>query len=59
VDGFYAGRVDDFDGATQKLKITQGTHRIELRAPGYETATFTVTIVAGETTTYKTSLKKQ
>lgn len=59
VDGFYAGRVDDFDGAMQKLKIAQGSHRIELRATGYETASFAVTIIAGETTTYKTSLKRQ
>jgi hypothetical protein len=59
VDGFYAGRVDDFDGARQKLNITRGVHRIELRAPGYETATFNVTIVVGETTTYKTELKRQ
>jgi hypothetical protein len=59
VDGFLAGRVDDFDGARQKLNITRGVHRIELRAPGYETATFNVTIVVGETTTYKTELKRQ
>lgn len=59
VDGFYAGRVDDFDGARQKLQITRGAHQIELRAQGYETETFNVTIVVGETTTYKTSLKRQ
>ena len=58
VDGFYAGRVDDFDGARQKLSITRGAHQIELRLAGYETTTFNVTIVVGETTTYKTSLKK-
>lgn len=58
VDGFYAGRVDDFDGAMQKLKVVQGSHRIELRAEGYETATFTVNVIAGETTSYKTELKR-
>jgi hypothetical protein len=57
VDGFLAGRVDDFDGAMQRLKITEGPHRVELRAPGYESATFSVTIVVGQTTTYKTDLK--
>lgn len=57
VDGFYAGRVDDFDGAMQKLKIVEGAHRIELRAEGYETATFSVNVVAGQTTTYRTELK--
>lgn len=58
VDGYLAGRVDDFDGAKQKLKITRGAHTIELRAPGYETLTFNVTIVPDETTTYKTSMKR-
>jgi hypothetical protein len=58
VDGFYAGRVDDFDGAMQKLKIVQGSHRIELRAEGYETASFTVNVIADETTNYKTELKR-
>ena len=59
VDGFYAGRVDDFDGAMQKLKIVQGSHRIELRAEGYETASFTVNVIADETTSYKTELKRR
>jgi hypothetical protein len=59
VDGFYAGHVDDFDGAMQKLKIVQGSHQIELRADGYETTTFTVNVIAGETTSYKTQLKRR
>jgi hypothetical protein len=59
VDGFFAGRVDDFDGAMQKLKIVQGSHRIELRAEGYETASFTVNVIADETTSYKTELKRR
>ncbi|MGV3517892.1 PEGA domain-containing protein [Luteitalea sp.] len=59
VDGFYAGRVDDFDGAMQRLKIVQGAHRIELRAAGYETTTFDVNVLAGETTTYRTELKRR
>ena len=59
VDGYYAGRVDDFDGARQQLKITRGPHRIELKAAGYETVTFDVTVVPGESTTYKTDLKRR
>jgi hypothetical protein len=58
VDGYYAGTVDDFDGARQRLKVTIGPHRIELRAPGHETVTFDVTIIEGQTTTYKTSLTR-
>jgi len=59
VDGYYAGRVDDFDGARQQLKITRGPHRIELKAAGYETVTFDVTVIPGESTTYKTDLKRR
>lgn len=58
VDGFYAGKVDDFDGAMQKLKVAAGTHKVELKAPGYQPATFDIVILEGETTTYKTSLQK-
>jgi hypothetical protein len=40
------------------LKIEAGTHRIEIRAPGYETLAFDVRIEPGKTTTYKGELKK-
>lgn len=35
VDGYYAGRVDDFDNTFQKLGLTLGVHRLEISAPGY------------------------
>jgi len=35
VDGYYAGRVDDFDNPFQKLAIALGVHKIEISAPGY------------------------
>lgn len=59
VDGYFAGRVDDFDGALQKLEIAEGSHKVELRAPGYETQTFDVMVVAGQTTTYRTDLERR
>lgn len=37
VDGYYAGIVDDFDGAFQKLYLAPGEHVIELRLEGYRT----------------------
>jgi len=37
VDGFYAGTVDDFDGAFERLPLTPGGHRIELFLEGYRT----------------------
>jgi hypothetical protein len=58
VDGYYAGVVDDFDGLFQKLKMEAGPHRIEVRAPGFETLTFEVRIEADRTTTYHGELKK-
>ena len=58
VDGYFAGRVDDFDGAMQKLKVAIGPHRVEVRAPGYETLSFDVAIIEGQTTTYKADLKR-
>jgi hypothetical protein len=57
VDGFFVGTVDDFDGVFQKLSIDAGGHRIEIKAPGYETISFEVLITPGETVTYKGELK--
>src|SRR5207249_3078585 len=34
VDGYYAGIVDDFDGAFQRLTLTAGPHSVEIRMPG-------------------------
>jgi hypothetical protein len=59
VDGYFSGVVDDYDGVLQKLKLRAGAHRVELRAEGYQPATFDVLVVAGETVTYRAELKKQ
>jgi hypothetical protein len=58
VDGYYVGRVDDFDGMFQRLEIRAGTHRIEIRADGYETLGFDVRIPIDETITYHGELVK-
>jgi hypothetical protein len=58
VDGYYAGIVDDFNGMFQKLSIEAGPHRVEIRAPGYETLVFDVRIEANQTTTFKGELQK-
>jgi len=59
IDGYYVGLVDSFDGAFQKLGIDAGTHKVEIRAEGYQTAEFEIVIAPGETATYKGELKKQ
>jgi hypothetical protein len=56
VDGQYAGKVQDFDGTTQPLTLTPGTHRIEVAAPGYQTMTVEVGIQAGQVVPYRGDL---
>ena len=58
VDGYFAGQVDSFDGAFQDLDIEPGTHKVEIRAEGYEPITFEVRIIPRETVTYKGEMKK-
>jgi PEGA domain len=58
VDGYFVGTVDDFDGIFQRLHLDSGPHRIEVRAPGYETLDFEVRITPDHTTTYQGELKK-
>ena len=58
VDGYFAGRVDDFDGIFQRLKIDAGPHRVEVRLDGYETLTFDVRLEPDRTVTYTGELKK-
>jgi hypothetical protein len=58
VDGYYVGLVNDFDGAFQKLTIEPGAHRVEIRAPGYETLQIDVRIEPSHTSTYRGELKK-
>ena len=58
VRGNVIGRVDDFDDRSKPLRMEAGTHRIEVRQPGFQTLTFTVRIQPGKTTTYRGSLKK-
>jgi len=38
VDGAYAGTVDDFDGAFQRLRLRPGTHEVAVYLNGYRTA---------------------
>jgi PEGA domain-containing protein len=58
VDGYYVGVVDDFDGIFQRLHLDSGPHRIEVRAPGYESLSLEVRITPDHTTTYEGELKK-
>jgi hypothetical protein len=56
VDGYYAGRVDEFDGVFQSLRLEEGPHTIEIVANGYTTLIFNVRIVAGRKIDYRADL---
>jgi hypothetical protein len=58
VDGYYAGIVDDFDGAIQHLDLEPGPHRIEIRADGFDPVAFDVNVEPGRTITYRTELRR-
>jgi hypothetical protein len=57
VDGYFAGRVDDFDGVFQRLRLESGPHRIEIGADGYETLSFDIRILPDRTVTYEGELR--
>jgi hypothetical protein len=52
VDGYYVGTLADVD-AQRALTLPAGPHRVEIRAPGYEPATFDVRIDPTDTVTYR------
>jgi hypothetical protein len=49
VDGYYAGTVDDFDGAFQQLDVKPGKHEITVKHDGYRTYRFRLYAVPGRT----------
>jgi hypothetical protein len=58
VDGYYAGRVDDFDGLFQSLELEEGAYRIEIVAPGLAPLNFDVRIYPGRKVTYRGDLRR-
>lgn len=58
IDGYYLGTVADFNSYVPGRPLEAGPHRVELRAPGFETVTFAVRILPDETTTYRADLRK-
>ena len=58
VDGYYAGVVNDFDGAMQRVELEPGPHHIEIRANDVEPASFDVNVEPGRTITYRASLRR-
>jgi len=58
VDGYYAGIVDDFNGHFQRLRLTAGPHRVEVRALGYLPLAFDVIIAPRRTIEYRGALQR-
>ena len=56
VDGVYAGRADDFDGASQRADLRAGTHQVDVRAEGYVPLHFDTRIEKGRTTFHRGTL---
>jgi hypothetical protein len=59
VDGYFAGTVDDFDGAFQGIRLAPGAYRIDIVAPGYDTLTFDVRITPGQKIQYRGELYRR
>ena len=57
VDGYYAGTVDDFDNAFQKLSISLGRHRLEFSAPGYQPLIVEIDVRDFDTISYQGQLE--
>ena len=53
VDGYYVGLVDHFDGFSQRLRLEEGTYRIQIEHPDYLPIELDVLVVAGETVTFE------
>ena len=57
VDGTYVGVVADFDGSTQPLTLTGGTHRIDIEARGFAPLIFDVGVQPGQVIPYRGDLQ--
>jgi hypothetical protein len=56
VDSYYVGTVDDIN-AQRVLQLEAGPHRLEFRAPQYQTHTVDVRVLPYETVTYRSALE--
>ena len=58
IDGYYAGIVDDFDGAFQRLRVDPGEHEIALYLDGYRPVTQKLYLTANNTFKVKYTMEK-
>ena len=58
VDGHYVGLAEELGPAGGAINLVAGAHRIELRAPGYETLTFSVMIEPNSLVRYRGDMQQ-
>jgi hypothetical protein len=58
VDGHYVGLAEEFGLGGRAINLGAGAHRIELRAPGYETLTFSVAIEPNSIVRYRGEMQR-
>ena len=58
IDGYYAGIVDDFDGAFQRLRVEPGEHDITLYREGFKTVHQKVYLTVDSTFRVKYTMEK-
>jgi hypothetical protein len=59
VDGWYAGKVDDFSGYYHHLVLPAGIHRLDIVASDRDPLVVEVTVAPGRTTTYRGQLNRR
>jgi hypothetical protein len=57
VDGYFVGTLGDIE-AGRPLMIEAGPHRLELRAPGFQSTTVDIRLAPNDTLTYRASLER-
>ncbi len=58
VDGFYVGLAEDFGVSGRPLDLATGSHRVEVRAPDYDTLSFSVMIEPNQIVRYRGDLQR-
>ncbi len=58
VDGYFAGHVDDFDGAFQRLDLGPGEHEVEVFLDGYRSTRERLYVIPGRSYKIKSSLAR-
>jgi hypothetical protein len=56
IDNAYVGVAADFGPDQMPLTLAAGRHTVELKSEGYRTATFDITVVAGQVVPYRGTL---